>query len=75
MPVIGKLNDRDAKCPFFASHTRDAITCEGLLPDTHETLHFLRRQDKQVQYNVFCCLRYERCERYQAIMLLYDDRE
>ena len=28
----GKLNDRDAKCPFFSYHMRESITCESLIP-------------------------------------------
>lgn len=71
----GKLNDRDATCPFFHAHTSKAIYCEGILPATGETISFERINDKRIQYNVFCCYRYQNCERYAALMKGYQDEE
>ena len=36
----GKLNDRDAKCPFFAYHMKESVTCESLIPDTHAKIDY-----------------------------------
>ena len=70
----GKLNDRDAACPFFRAHTAKAIYCEGVLPTSgSETINFDRPNDKRIQYSVFCCYRYQNCERYAAIMKGYQD--
>ena len=73
MPVSGKLNDRDARCPFLLYHTRDTITCEGIIPGTNDQVHFAAQPDKQLQYTVFCCDRFLICERYIANMQKYSD--
>lgn len=69
--VKGKLNDRDAKCPFFCSHTRDRVTCEGVIPDSRASMFFENKNGKKIQYNVFCCWKYENCEMYRASQQKY----
>ncbi|MBQ7655128.1 MAG: hypothetical protein IJI53_02580 [Clostridia bacterium] len=69
----GKLNDRDAKCPFFAFHTREAIACESLIPDTKAKITFEKPKGKSLHYNLFCCFKYENCEMYQAVMKTYEE--
>ena len=71
----GKLNDRDAKCPFFCSHTRDSVVCEDLIPDSRATLHFDGKNGKKIQYAVFCCWKYENCERYGALVSKYREAD
>lgn len=75
MALHGKLNDRDAKCPFFGSHNANTIVCEGLFPDSSDHIIFRRNDDKKIQYAVFCSCHYQKCERYQAIMKGYQDEE
>jgi len=69
----GKLNDRDAKCPFFCAHTKDSVVCEDLIPDSRASLRFEGRNGKNIQYAVFCCLHYENCERYRALQQKYQE--
>lgn len=71
----GKLNDRDAKCPFFCTHTKDTIICEGIIPDSRDSLRFEGKNGKKIQYAVFCCWNYANCERYRALMEKYDGEE
>ncbi len=71
----GKLNDRDAQCPFFSAHTRDSVFCESMIPDSHVKLHFDSVQKKKLHYEVFCCCRYKNCELYEAIMKTYQEDE
>ncbi len=71
----GKLNDRDAKCPFFAYHMKESITCESLIPDTKAKIVFGKPNEKKLHYNLFCCFKYENCEMYRAIMKTYDEDE
>ena len=71
----GKLNGRDAKCPFFHAHGKDFIICEGVVPDTECRIDFLtppprRRPDeaaKKLHYCVFCCGKWRNCEQAEAI--------
>lgn len=67
----GKLNAGDAKCPFFCAHTVRAVICEGLIPDSRACLTFAGREGKRIQYETFCCMRYENCERYRALTERY----
>ena len=67
----GKMNDRDAKCPFFCAHTKDSVICEGLIPDSRARISFENGAGKKTQYAVFCCWKFENCERYQALMKRY----
>ncbi len=71
----GKLNDRDAECPFFRAHTADSVVCEDLIPDSTATLHFNGRKGKHIQYSVFCCHHYRNCERYLALQKKYEEEE
>ena len=69
----GKLNDRDAKCPFFCAHTRDTVVCEGVIPDSRASLRFEGKNGKQIQYAVFCCFKYQNCEMYRAVQSKYEN--
>lgn len=69
----GKLNDRDAKCPFFCAHTKDSIICESMIPDSHVRISFAPASKKSLHYTVFCCFKYQNCELHQAIMKTYEE--
>ena len=43
----GKLNAGDAKCPFFCAHTMRTVICEGLIPDSRDSLIFAGREGKR----------------------------
>lgn len=69
----GKLNDRDAKCPFFFAHTKSSVICEGVIPDSSARLNFDSAKAKNIQYEVFCCGKFENCEMYRAIQENYKE--
>lgn len=69
----GKLNDRDAKCPFFCCHLRQSIICESPIPDSRVKINFATQQGKALQYRVFCCGRFENCEIYKAVNEKYGE--
>lgn len=71
----GKLNGRDAKCPFFVAHGEDFIRCEGVVPDTSCRIDFLPKPPKRLpdkaakklHYTVFCCGKWRNCEHAEAV--------
>ena len=65
--VRGRLNDRDAKCPFFCAHTRQAVICEDLIPGSRAKHNFASTQEKDRHYKGWCCARYKYCEQYIAL--------
>ena len=69
----GKLNDKDARCPFFCAHTKNSVICEGVIPDSSARLNFDSAKAKNIQYEVFCCGKYENCEMYRAIQENYEE--
>ena len=76
------LNDREAKCPFFFSHGVNFIRCEGIIPDSVVSVEFYTtgrlpdRKAKETQYRVFCCDKWQNCERASALMRSkYDEDE
>ena len=71
----GKMNDRDAKCPFFCAHTKDSVYCESLIPDSRIKLNFDTISKKNLHYNLFCCYKYENCELHQAVMKIYEEAD
>ena len=69
----GKLNDKDAQCPFFCAHTKNSVVCEGMIPGSSARLNFESAKTKNIQYEVFCCGKYENCEMYRAIQEKYEE--
>lgn len=69
----GKLNDRDAKCPFFHCHTRESILCESPIPDSRIKINFGKTEDKRRQYALYCCKQYRYCELYRAVSEKYEE--
>ena len=69
----GKLNDRDAKCPFLLAHKKTEIYCEAPLWDCMMSLRFGEEEKKREQYKGYCCETYQRCEIYRANMKKYEE--
>lgn len=64
MHVRGKLSDRDAKCPFFCAHLKQAVICESPIPESRLKINFASVRAKDTQYRIFCCGRFQNCELY-----------
>lgn len=74
----GSYRQTDVRCPFYRYDTegngRGYITCEGIIPGSASCRSFLPKADYHRQMKVFCCLHYDRCEIYRAVMAAkYDD--
>lgn len=69
----GKLCDRDARCPFFCAHMRQAIICESPIPGSRLKINFGTTQDKDTQYTIFCCGKYKNCELYQPNLQKWEE--
>ena len=66
-----RFRDRsaDVVCPFFHSHSRSTIRCEGSEDGTVETTAYPRSVDLQQKMTDFCCCdSYKRCYRYATVM-------
>lgn len=71
----GKKSAYDAieiMCPFFRSHERQVISCEGITEDSVVRLVFKTREARDRQERIFCGGAYEKCEIYRAICEKYD---
>ena len=68
-----KMCDRDAVCPYFISHMKQSIHCEGPIPDSRVTVTFENEKKKELHYQVFCCRRCAFCEMYQAAQKKYEE--
>lgn len=62
-------------CPFFRSHTRQAIGCEGITDECSIKLNFVSNAARDRHEAVFCMKRYHYCEIYRAVYQKYDDME
>ena len=69
----GKLCDRDAKCPFFCAHMRQAVVCESPIPESRLKINFSCTKSKDTQYKIFCCGDYKKCELYSPNAEKYED--
>lgn len=56
------------KCPFFKSHAKTVISCEGLTDDSVIRMVYRSSRGRELQENAFCAGRYEACEIYRAIV-------
>jgi len=69
-------NAADVLCPFYRTDDgRQRLRCEGLIPDTSTTVWFCSRKGFRRHMEVYCCARFEYCERYLALMAKYADDE
>lgn len=62
-----------AECPFFIAHMDRNIVCEAPIPGCSVWLKFKKLKDKEIQYEVFCCKKYENCEMYTATEKKYEE--
>lgn len=65
--------EQDARCPFFRRREKKMIVCEGLVDESRIILSYSRSNDYQIQYSMFCCKNYEKCEIYRLLMDKYQD--
>ena len=56
------------KCPFFKSHSKLTIVCEGVVPGTKSVMNFSDGNIKDVQKDIFCDGNFECCEMFRSIM-------
>lgn len=65
------------ECPFFRrgekAKTGEKIYCESPVPGSSLSLYFRIRDDYNMQYNIFCCDHYEKCEVYRMVMASLED--
>lgn len=70
-----RLNDREAACPFFRSHTGGAIGCESPIPGSCLRLLFRGQKSKERHYSNWCCANYKYCEIYRMNAQNYEEDE
>lgn len=56
------------KCPFFKSHSKVTIVCEGVVPGTKSVMNFDSMDAKDVQKDTFCDGQFECCEMFRSVM-------
>ena len=65
----------DVQCPFYICSGAEKIVCEGILPDTKDSIKYTCPKDKAKQFWDFCCGCFEKCERYAPIASKYEEEE
>ena len=58
----------DCLCPFFRSKGEKSICCEGFTDGNSVSVRYCSRKELEVQWDCFCCGRYENCEIYRMVM-------
>ena len=61
---------RDILCPFFRSHNKCEIYCEGFADQMTCIMAFRAPDAKLEQQRIYCQQHYKYCEHYIALMLL-----
>lgn len=65
----GSFKQADVLCPFYKyDDGKQRITCEGLVDDSSLALIYHRKNDYEMQIDVFCCEHYKCCEVYRMLM-------
>ena len=68
----GSYKQADVLCPFYRYDTngkgRGYITCEGIIPGSMGCRTLLPKEEYQQQLEVFCCLHFDKCEIYRAVL-------
>ena len=63
-------------CPFFRSHTKKSISCEGFMDGMSISSSFDNDQQKRLHKSIYCDGRYTYCEIYRMVMAAkYDDED
>lgn len=68
-------NDVYVKCPFYKSDKFEnayRIYCEGLVDNSSIILTYRKKMDFKTHIKEFCCLHFEQCLIYQALMKKYE---
>ena len=72
----GSYKQIEVQCPFYKyDDGKRRITCEGLVDKSSLALIYQRRNDYEIQINVFCCEHYKKCEIYRMLMEAKYDEE
>ena len=61
------------QCPFFRRLETRSVVCEGIVEDSSLAWRFLRISDMDIQYRVFCCQEYEKCELFKTLEKFHED--
>ena len=70
----GSYRQVDVQCPFYKyDDGKRRITCEGIIEDSSLALIYHNKSDYEIQFNVFCCEHYKKCELYRLLMDKYSD--
>lgn len=72
-PSGTNLDPARARCPFFRRSTNNSIICEGIVERSTMQWRFGRTQDRDLQFSVFCCKKFENCELHKAVLEKYQD--
>lgn len=69
-----KANELDqVQCPFYKMSTDLTIICEGIIPETQDSIRYKRSGDKTKQIRTYCCGCYQKCERFDPISAKYEE--
>ena len=66
---------RDILCPFFRSHNKTELYCEGFADPMTCIMAFRTPAAKSEQQRIYCQQHYKYCEHYISLMMLkYGER-
>lgn len=72
----GSYRQVDVICPFYKyDDGKRRITCEGIIDNSSLALIYHNRKDYEMQFTVFCCEHYKKCEVYRLLKAKYPDEE
>lgn len=62
------------KCPYYKyDDGKQRITCEGLIDESSLALIYHKKEDFDIQIEVFCCEYYTKCEVYRLLNSKYEE--
>jgi hypothetical protein len=69
MNIVAKV-----ECPFFVTHNKTTITCEGALPLNHRTKHSFRNYADCMKHlcRVCCIDGGKKCPHHKMVASLYE---
>lgn len=71
MPTYWK--DFYAKCPFYlGTDGKKEIMCQGVADSSDLSWKFHKRFDLGIQFDTFCCDKYQYCEVFQMLNKIYE---
>lgn len=64
--------DSEVRCPFYLEGRGRQLRCEGVFPDTWNTVTFGTSEDRKGHMERLCCGRYRGCTLYDTLEKKYD---